>query len=65
MDKESIFNNWNKICKRTGSYFPYTLILKGLIRDAYNAGAINWNVYQAALERIKRTENGTWMFEEK
>jgi hypothetical protein len=34
-----------------------------IIYSAYMEGFINWNIYNLAQERIRRTMNGTWMFE--
>ena len=34
-----------------------------IVYNAYKAGSIGWNIYNLAQDRIKRTRNGTWMFE--
>ena len=36
-----------------------------IICDAYYERYINWNVYQKAMEKIKKNMNGNWMFEQK
>jgi hypothetical protein len=33
--------------------------------EAYYAGLINWNVYQAAWNKTEQVKNGSWMFERK
>jgi len=66
MTKESFIKKWKESEK-------WSQVQKPLIFDciraeenvyiAYKVGFINWNAYSLAMEKIKRTRNGSWMFE--
>jgi hypothetical protein len=45
------------------SGLPDTFKAKRLVTEAYTCGLINWNTYNLALDRIKKVQNGNWMFE--
>jgi hypothetical protein len=45
------------------SGLPDTFKAKRLVTESYESGLINWNTYNLALDRIRRVQNGDWMFD--
>jgi hypothetical protein len=38
------------------------IFAKEIVYDAYSEEYINWNIYQMAIEKIRKNMNGDWMF---
>jgi hypothetical protein len=65
MPKEILLKRWKESEKRTQVQKPLVfdyIHAEEIIYVAYKVGFINWNVYGTAMERIKKTRNGNWMF---
>jgi hypothetical protein len=62
MDKEWWLKHiWKRKAGARG--LPDTWRAKELVSEAYDFGFINRRVYQSAIEKIQRVQNGSWMFE--
>jgi hypothetical protein len=45
------------------SSLPDIFKAKRLVTECYEFGLINWNTYNSAMDKIRRVQNGDWMFE--
>jgi hypothetical protein len=63
MTKKEVMARWKRKTSQKQRPLVFDCIIaKEIVYNAYRTGFIKWNVYDLAIERIKRTMNGTWMF---
>jgi hypothetical protein len=60
MDSEWVKSIWKS---ESTSGLPDTFKAKRLVTESYECGLISWNTYNLALDKIRRVQNGDWMFE--
>jgi hypothetical protein len=65
MTKKRFLEKWKESEKQAQVQKPLIfdcIHAEEIVHVAYKVGFINWNVRSIAIERIKRTRNGNWMF---